>query len=145
MEPRKQLRRNKYDYSRPGTYFVTILTKKRRSYFGHIKDKTMHLSKVWNICHNCIESLPQYRPYVDIHSFVVMQDHVHILLWVENHDNSSITLSSIVGNLKAMVSRKCNEADLAFKRHRSFHDRIVRNEKQFDNIINYIRTNPERR
>ena len=72
-------RASRYDYSSSGVYFVTICTKDREEYFGKIMDKKMILSKVGDICEKEIKRLNK-RMTVDVHQWVVMPNHVHLLL-----------------------------------------------------------------
>jgi putative transposase len=53
------------------------------------------------------------------------------------------SLSVIIRNYKSTVKRWCNENGfLIFKWQRSFHDRIIRDEKSLFHIRQYIRNNP---
>jgi REP element-mobilizing transposase RayT len=62
-------------------YFVTICTKDRVHYFGHIVDNTMILSDIGEICDHEIQQLNN-RKTVDVHEYIVMPNHVHILLYM---------------------------------------------------------------
>ncbi|MBN1464984.1 transposase [candidate division KSB1 bacterium] len=54
------------------------------------------------------------------------------------------TLSSIVGSYKSVVSTYAHKIDVNFAWQSRFHDRIIRDEKAYDNIANYIYDNPRR-
>jgi hypothetical protein len=64
-------------------YFVTICTQDRVHYFGEIRDGTMMLSDIGKICNTHIQNIPQHRKHTDIHEYVVMPNHVHILLYTD--------------------------------------------------------------
>ena len=160
---RKRLRREKYDYSSSWTYFVTICTKHKEHFFWEIKNKHISFSRQWIICQAAILSLPYIRNTIHLYESIVMPNHIHLLFHMQNPTDcvqasirspeetvntvsyTTQTLWSVIWNFKAMVTRKCNENNLPFAWHRSYHDRIVRDQRAYDNISHYICTNAERR
>ena len=85
---RKLNRLKKFDYARPGYYFITICTQGRYPYFGHIKNDVMCVNKFGSIVYRRWEWLCAQYPYIRPHAFVVMQNHVHGVL--EICDASSV-------------------------------------------------------
>jgi REP element-mobilizing transposase RayT len=87
-------------------------------------------------------------PYVMVHNFVVMPNHVHAIIEIDGMRREEIkikSLSSLVGAFKTTSSKMIHEAGfLEFAWHRSFHDHIIRNENAYLNITNYIDDNPNR-
>jgi len=73
-----------YDYSRNGAYFVTIVTKNHENYFGEIIDKKMKLSEIGKIAEKYWDEIPQHFPFVKLDAFVVMPNHVHGIIWINN-------------------------------------------------------------
>ncbi len=65
-----------------GTFFITICTHERKHYFGNIVDKEMHLSKLGRYVDSCISQIPIVNENVILHSFVVMPNHIHLVLSV---------------------------------------------------------------
>ena len=62
---------------------------------------------------------------------------------IVTHDNRCRSLSQIMGAYKTTSSKLIHEADFdMFAWHRSFHDHIIRDEKSYQNIVNYIENNP---
>jgi len=53
------------------------------------------------------------------------------------------TISSIIGSYKSIVTKNARYSNPDFAWQIRFHDHIVRNAKSFENIQNYIATNPE--
>ncbi len=172
MKSRKSPRRSDYDYASWGGYFVTICTAGRQHYFGEIKHSTMILSDVWKICEQQIKQLEITRLNIEIHEFIVMPNHIHLLLLLWNWrrggsithpitDNTEggllirpyegPTLSSIVQSLKANITKQIIKQwisvpfDDSFWRQRSFHDHIIRNQQSYDQIKYYIQTNIQNR
>jgi REP element-mobilizing transposase RayT len=88
MHHRKSPRASRIDYTASAAYFVTICTKDRMNYFGEIYGddllgrQEMKLNPLGLYCHNYIQSLSEQRTTVDIHEWVVMPNHVHILLYL---------------------------------------------------------------
>ncbi|MCG6190887.1 transposase [Maribellus maritimus] len=54
------------------------------------------------------------------------------------------TISSIVGSYKSAVTKYCNRLGFDFSWQPRFHDHIIRDDKSFQNIKNYICENPEK-
>lgn len=79
MKQRKSPRAQRYDYTSPGGYFITICTKDREHYFGEIDNGKMILNELGRYCYDEIQKLAT-RKTVDIHERIVMPNHIHILL-----------------------------------------------------------------
>ena len=54
------------------------------------------------------------------------------------------SLSTIIGSYKSAVTKECRERSLEFSWQPRFHDRIIRDEKEFSMLEKYIDTNIER-
>ena len=80
-------------------------------------------------------------PMVNIDKYVIMPNHIHILLFIFNENgtaNPSPTLGMVMGWFKYNVIKK---ADVSVFQH-SFHDHIIRNKNDYEKIWQYIDTNP---
>ena len=75
-----------HDYD-GGIYFITICTKYREHYFGEIDNEVMHLSEIGTYTQECIEEISQHNPYAEIPLYVVMPNHLHLIV-VINHDKT---------------------------------------------------------
>jgi putative transposase len=167
-----------FDYSQDAIYFVTSCCKDRTHYFGEIINREMKMNKYGEIAHKQILWLETQYPYVELHNFVVMPNHIHILFEInrnaipvgsgrdrtQNDETSQndgtfqnlrsgrdLTLhkiksiSSLMGAYKTTSSKQIHLlGNENFLWQRSFHDHIVRDSKRYDNIFNYINTNPAR-
>ena len=108
----------------------------------------MRLNKYGNIVKNQIVWLENQYSYVEIHNYVVMPNHIHLILEIDSKkvkdgDVKIKSVSSLIGALKTTSSKKIHEIGfLGFSWQRSFHDHIIRNEKAYQNISNYIDLNP---
>jgi putative transposase len=74
-----------YDYSANGAYFVTICTKDKHNYFGEITNSKMVLSKIGNVARNELIKTPKIRDDVVLDQFVVMPNHVHAIIIIDNN------------------------------------------------------------
>jgi len=119
----------------------------------------MILNEYGIIANNQLEWLEIQYPYIELHSYIVMPNHIHAIIEIDSQKVNSIyatgteqlnsenikikSLSQIMGAYKTTSSKLIHEADYeAFAWHRSFHDYIIRDEKSYHNIVNYIENNP---
>ena len=68
-----------------GVYFVTICTHEKRHWFGEISDGGMNYSPVGRTAYDNIVAMPSHFPYVDIGAFVVMPNHVHMIIAIDGN------------------------------------------------------------
>ena len=82
-----------YDYSQPGTYFITIVTHNRQCFFGNIVDGEMMLNEFGVLVKNEWLKTGIIRPNIVIDAFVVMPNHLHGIIidnpkkWKEDNLN----------------------------------------------------------
>ena len=154
---RKSLRLKGFDYTNYASYFVTICSYERKFLFGTVINNEVQLNQNGQIVNIELNNLPNYYDNIYMHKYVVMPNHVHLLLSIISQDlvdlaegnipqlNTS-SLSQIVRHFKAGVTRAVNlNCQSVVKNniwHKSFHDRIVRNEQEFELFYNYIIINP---
>ncbi len=81
---RKPRRLVGYDYRSEGLYFVTICTQDRWPYFGEVRQGEMILSDEGIIARDYWLEIPLHHPYTFVGEFVVMPNHVHGIIGVEN-------------------------------------------------------------
>jgi putative transposase len=78
----KSLRMEGWDYRFPAFYFVTLCTLGRVPWFGEIRHKTMELSSIGRIAHQCWHDIPLHFPHVTLDAYVIMPDHVHGIIHI---------------------------------------------------------------
>ena len=133
---RKHPRLKGYDYSTTNYYFVTICTHDKQCIFGNPGNHNVF----GKIAQEGIEKIPEHHPGVAIEQYVVMPNHVHILIQLQ--DNKS-DLKTVIGSYKSRISRLIRQLQPEIcVWQNSFHDHIVRNEKSYQNIWLYIEGNP---
>ena len=152
---RKRLRLKDFDYSSAGCYFVTISTYNKIKLFWDY-DK---LNDIGMLVENDIQLLSSHFKDVKVDNFVVMPDHIHMLITIgcdalEGDDtllkevlgqNSHPKLESVVGSLKSGITRKIHKLKPGINVwQKSFFDHIITNEKEYNEIWDYIDANPIR-
>ena len=81
--------------------------------------------------------IPDHYSGVQLVQYVVMPNHVHLLLLLSNSD---VSVSQVVQQLKRMASVRIGQPVW----QKSFHDRVVRNAREYKKIMEYIDNNPLR-
>ena len=100
-----------YDYGKPGWYFVTICSQNRLCYFGEIVDNEMILSTAGKIVGEEIYNTKHIRDNVKIDAWVVMPNHIHLIVVILDDDNVVETHrhASLDDNIKTdTVETHCN-------------------------------------
>lgn len=149
MQNRKRNRLQGFDYSQDGIYFITICTKDKIHHFGKIVVGKMILNEVGEITHHQILWLENQYSYFELHNFVVMPNHIHLLFRIDrdkvkNLDVKIKSVSSLMGALKMTISKQIHlQGNTNFDWQRSFYDHIVRNDDGYTRIDDYISSNPE--
>ena len=166
---RQTIRLKNYNYAANGYYFVTICTHEKQCYFGDVVDGEMHLSQIGKIARQYWLEIPQHSKYTYLDKFVIMPNHVHGIIVIDNPDNPSRdvacyvptndewglpqtmsklspklgTLGAIIRSYKSSVTRWCrqNDDDI-FHWQSRFYEHIIRDEKSLNNIRRYIIDNP---
>ena len=130
---RKSARIPNYDYARDNYYFVTICTHNRRCIFG--KPNCFGI-----IAEQEIKQLPKHYDSVKIDHYVVMPNHIHMIVVLDKADQN---LNQIIAQYKSGVSRRIHQlkSDMDIWQ-RSYHDHVIRDQKSYENIWLYIEANP---
>lgn len=145
MKSRKSIRLNAYDYTRVGSYFITACVLKHHCCFGYINDEKMIYNQYGNIAVEQFIWLSEYYSYVDVKIFTVMPNHVHAIIDIksEKSGQSRLSLSQLIGAYKTRVSASIHKLGFTeFAWQRSFYDHIIRNNYSYENIAEYIKSNP---
>ena len=85
---RKQNRLRNYDYSLPGAYFITICTHERENLFWETvgasiaRPQKVNLSACGQAVDSAIKEIPKHYAAVSLDHYVVMPNHVHLLLQI---------------------------------------------------------------
>ena len=134
---RKSPRLKHFDYATPTMYFVTICTHGMVCLFG----QPDALNELGHTVRACIEQIPFHYDCATVEKYVVMPNHVHMLILLTGENCPA--LSTIIGSYKSNVSKQIHLINPAVHVwQRSFHDHIVRSENTLERIWKYIDENP---
>ena len=93
-----------------------------------------------------IETMPDYTPQLEIVRYVVMPDHLHILVRIKS--TLERHLGRVVGGFMGGCTAMARKAGLIAREDslftEKFHDRIVCRAGQIARLVNYINDNPRR-
>ena len=148
LPQRKNIRISNYDYSMPGAYFITVCTANREKILWNgvgadiIRPQNVPLSAVGKIAEQGVLQMAQHYENVVIDKYCIMPDHIHLLLRLKSDLDgrmiSAPTVSTVVGSMKRWVSKQIGKPIW----QRSFYDHGIRNQKDYDEIWEYIENNP---
>lgn len=137
---RKSPRMKYFDYSSSSYYFITICAYQHRCLFGTVTQTTengeMQLNDCGEIVDRHIRMLDKRYPSVTVHQYVIMPNHIHMILILDNGCTDTVT--KIIGLFKSGVSREAGSSVW----QRSFYDHVIRNEEDYRMIWQYIDNNP---
>ena len=124
----------------------------------------MQLSDIGKIVANEWQKTPQIRPTVKLDEWVVMPNHFHRIIIIDNpaetfrRNASNISsqsnrstnesrlqpnsLGSIIGQFKSVCTKQIRQQHPHFRWQTRFYDIIIWNEKSLHNIRRYIINNP---
>ena len=138
------------DYKDPSILMITLVTTNRQPILGILKGETIERTKLGQAIAEEINRIPTYNgaESIEIYSYVIMPDHVHILLRV--HDR----LPKHIGQYIAWFKIKCTDACSALTGGPvsgtmrpfapDYHDRILKGKNQLSHMVRYIQDNPRR-
>ncbi|MCL2546408.1 MAG: hypothetical protein FWE06_04340 [Oscillospiraceae bacterium] len=162
---RKGIRLKGYNYSSSGYYFVTVCVKDKHEMLGKVvvgdavHSVTPHtkLSEYGLVVKRILEMGGDARIQLD--RYIVMPNHIHMILIVSHDEKRDVRMASptrekrdavdSVPYTKSLVStfvrsfKTMTTKQIGFSLwQRSFHDRIIRNEDEYQRIWQYIDENP---
>lgn len=75
-----------WDYGWNGSYFVTICTKDRYCFFGHVRDGKFIANHLGDLAHQYWMEMPDHYSFVELDEFTVMPNHVHGIVVINRTD-----------------------------------------------------------
>lgn len=166
---RRSIRLESYDYTRSGTYFVTVCTQDRQCLFGDVVNNEMRLSKTGRMIVECWEWLAKQYEYVGLDEWAVMTNHLHGIIII-NSDNSQVTpvgglqitpeggsrtapteptkiksLGRLIGAFKSVSTKKFNQfrtTSTPSLWQGNYYEHIIRNKNELGRVREYIFNNP---
>jgi len=147
LPKRKSTRLRGYDYSENGAYFITICSEARRCIFSEIVEEEfaspeVRLSSCGKAAEEELQRLSLRFLGVSVQAYVMMPNHIHLLLLLQRPAggaSSSPTVIQVVQTFKSLVTRRVGCGKIF---QRSFYDHVIRNERDYEEILMYIQNNP---
>lgn len=152
---RKNNRLGKYDYSQNGAYFITICVKDRKEILSEIVGAgvldcpMLKLLYHGEIADKYIRQLNDFYDNISIPKYVIMPDHIHLIITVDNGQsetpaptrdtNNNSVIAKFVSTFKRFCDREYGENIW----QRSYYDHIIRNKDDYNKIWEYIENNPK--
>jgi putative transposase len=137
---RSSLRLPDYDYSLPGAYFVTLVTSLREHLFGEIKDGEVRLNDMGKIVWEVWRSLPIRYPNISLDEAVVMPNHFHGIVIIEEKPVAAIQ-SEPVAAIHELPLRR----ELPSPQQTDETLRLARRKMLLPKIIGYLKMNSAKR
>lgn len=154
MKELPQRKRNRllgYDYSQNGAYFITICIKDNHEILGKIiransvrpnDSSSLVPSDIGLLVIKETENLATIYPHVTLDSYVVMPNHVHMIVVIDSNGRTEFapTVSRMIKQWKGVITKQIGFSPW----QKSFHDHIIRNTEDYLRISEYIKDNPAR-
>ena len=158
LPSRKQTRLRHYDYSQSGAYFITICIKDSKKILSKINVGTgvpdcpkIHLLKYGSIADKYINQLNDFYDNISVDKYVIMPDHIHLLISIQNGQSRTPVPTNGIDNRNSVVSkfvstfkRFCNKEYGTNIWQGRYYDHIIRNQKDYNEIWEYIENNPKK-
>ena len=141
-------RHPKHDYRRPCTYHITIKKLPHIPDFsivtGHPASAWVHYYPIGYSIEQSIKSVLKSHPALDVYRYVIMPDHVHILIRAIRYLDH--TIGTYIGKMKVVALQNARARGVFLKSlfEADFHDRILRLDQSLDVVYKYVSTNPNR-
>ena len=154
LPKRKHPRLKNFDYSSNGYYYITINTYNNQSVLSKVgrglapAEAEITLTAVGRIAEEQLFELETRYPCVKIDKYVIMPNHIHIILIIDNQTAGASprpTLPDIICAFKSLTTRICNQkfstpGEKLFQV--SFYDEILENENHYLEAWQHIENNP---
>ena len=100
------------------------------------------LNQLGQIVQRVIRDIPTYYPAVTVDTYVIMPNHIHLLLQIhtDSHGRSMIapTLSTIIQQMKGSVTKQAGHPVW----QKGFYEHIIRTDQDYLDCWQYIAGNP---
>lgn len=167
LKKRKNLRLKEYKYSSSGAYFVTICTDNRKNTLCSIKNvkekAEIVLSEYGKIADNVICRIEE-KFDIKLNCYVIMPNHIHLVIIIDDEkrairesplrfgndennksDEKRSVVSKVIGYIKMNSSKEIHKKfNCGNVWQRGYYDHIIRNNKDYEKIVQYISENPLR-
>lgn len=108
----------------------------------------MQLSNVGIFAQKALDELSTHYKYVQVPLFVVMPNHIHVIVCIDEYRKDSqympahrTALSVVIGGFKQSVTCFARRNNIDFCWQGRYHDHIIRGIKDGNKISDYIKNN----
>jgi len=145
-----------FDYNAPGVYFITICTKEKEHILSQVctvgadvlDGPTLELTNYGMIADKYINELNAHYEDISVDNYVIMPNHIHLLLSVVISGASGTTpptkQHAAIPRFVSALKRFSNKEYGKNIWQRSYNDHIIRNREDYEEHYNYISENPLR-
>ncbi len=156
LPKRKHPRLDNYNYSSAGAYFVTICTQNRRCVLSRIVGRGLAPAEIDGVEYTTFGKIAEKQlllledryPYLLVDRYVIMPNHIHIILILESDAAGASPRPTIMDTIcayKSLTTRECKEKGLAGKLFQtSFYEHVIRDRQDYEEHLRYIHENPMR-
>jgi REP element-mobilizing transposase RayT len=135
--PNRQSHRLKSHNYWHGWYFVTICTKEFTNYFGKVVGWKVILNKIGKIVYSEIGDMVYHRDCVYIDEFVVMPNHIHMIIVIDGDGGTDVPLEH---PLWSDVSTKRPYGNPESSNPHQYYSQISPQSKSLGNIIKLFKS-----
>ena len=147
-----------HDYSRKGTYMLTLVVRERAALFGTLKGDLeggaapyVEYSNLGTaILQEEIHKIHHFYPQVEVWKLCIMPDHLHMIVRVNEDMGEGKHLGMVVAGFKSGCNNaywklfNMNEPPREGLFEEGYCDKILMHERQLDNWKHYLDDNPRR-
>ena len=157
LPQRKPNRLPQYNYNQNGAYFLTICTQNRKQILSRIIVGTgvldcpnVQLLPHGTIAEKYIKQLDSFYPSIDVEKYIIMPDHIHLLIRIDFESGQPRTSvptnkNSAIAQWVSTFKRFCNKEYGRDIWQSRYYDHVIRNQQDYDETWQYIENNPIKR
>ena len=143
LPKRKSNRLKNHDYC-DGMYFITICTENKKCLFSKvvgadtIRPNIIELTKYGEIVETAINNIPTIYPSCFVDKYVIMPNHIHLILSINNTGGRMISAPTVIAQFKRYVTKTAGITIW----QKGFYDHIIRDDEDYITKAQYIENNP---
>ena len=144
MRFRKPHRIPEFDYSSAASYFITFNTINRQKLLSEIHSVDAYVPPVVSlkpygeITEKYILQMEAFHPEITLDNYVIMPDHVHLLITIKESDEANPGIAVIIQSLKTMITKEIGNKIWQL----DFYDTVADTDELFMRCDTYIDNNP---
>jgi len=130
---------------------VTIVVKNRLLLFGNVLNGQMNLNDAGKMIENTWNNLPKYIPGIKIDCGIVMPNHFHGIIILNNKEiDKRLSLPNVMERFKSFTTHEYIDGVRNFNWEpfqaklwqRNYYERIIRDKRELNWLKKYIKENP---